>query len=566
MHFGFGTDVNSRSRLLLTLLCYAMTFVPSKLAPALFVMGWLFSLSAETSAQQRQLVLLTDKAQNSYSLSQPEEFLSARSLQRREDQGIVLGELDLPVSDFYLSELEKTGAQVVYASRWLNAVMVIATTEQLEAIDKLTFVKETGFKAGKTRSNQVAETCESDLGADYFGNSLQQSAMLGIDCLHHQRFKGKNVHIAILDNGFSNANTNTAFQNTLIAETYDFVDNETAVYDDQSHGLQVLSIMAANLPGTFVGVAPEATYHLYRTEDNFSETKFEEFFWLLAAERADSAGVDVINSSLEYYDFDSPFPNYVQSQLDGNTALITKAADWAARTGMLVVSSAGNSTDDPWGKIGFPADADSILTVGAVNAQGIIGFFSGIGPTADNRIKPDVVAMGVSTQFINPNGFTGSGNGTSYSAPIVAGFVALLRQKYPLIPTQKMISYVRLSGDKANNPDSVYGYGLPSYSVFSELAMGEVTGIDDESLLAGAVLYPNPATNRFFLQVPPKLAGENITVQLHQLNGQHVQTHTLQAGTSERLGIELPAGLPRGMYLVKAIHHREQQVFRLAIF
>jgi subtilisin family serine protease len=268
-----------------------------------------------------------------------------------------------------------------------------------------------------------------------YGLSTNQVSMIGADIMHQQGFTGKGMSIAVFDSGFRNAHLLPAFRHVFtsnrILATYDFVNKEESVYEDDEHGLRVFSAMAAYVPGQIIGTAYEAEYLLFRTEDASSEFRIEEINWLLAAEYADSAGVDVINSSLGYNYFSNPGMNYSRADMDGNTALVTRAADMAAATGMLVVVSAGNEGDDPWQTVAAPADADSVLSVGAVDRDGLYATFSSRGPTADGRIKPEVVAQGRGTVLSAASGNTVSSNGTSYSSPVLAGMATGFWQAYP---------------------------------------------------------------------------------------------------------------------------------------
>jgi hypothetical protein len=286
--------------------------------------------------------------------------------------------------------------------------------------------------------------------------------------MHRQGFKGKGMLVAVFDAGFENLPQLDAmrhlFVNGRILDTYNFVEDNGYVYGKGGdHGTKVLSTMAAYDPGKIIGTAPEASYLLYRTEDASSEYRIEEFNWLLAAERADSAGADVINSSLGYNNFDDKSMSYTYEQMDGNTAYVTQAADMAAAVGMLVVTSAGNEGRGKWKYITAPADADSVLTVGAVDSKGSYAEFSSKGNTPDGRTKPDVVAKGAATTVVSPGNRVTVSNGTSFSSPLMAGFATSLWQAYPKLNNMEVIDILRRSGSQAQKPDSLLGYGIPDY-------------------------------------------------------------------------------------------------------
>ncbi|QHT71418.1 S8 family serine peptidase [Rhodocytophaga rosea] len=365
------------------------------------------------SQKNKYFIELTDKNNSPYTLNSPQSFLSPRAIERRLRQNISINISDLPVNPAYVQAIRQTGVEVWYTSRWMNAVLVEADSANLAAVKLLPFVKSspTGnwqkvngrYSSSKKtapspKTNSNARIGETPAPLLDYGFSANQITMIGADVMHQQGYRGKDMWVAIMDAGFRNANQIASlkhvFDNNRILGTYDFVDQETSVYEDDSHGLQVFSAMAAYQPGAIIGTAFEANYLLLRTEKSGSESRMEEINWLLAAEYADSVGVDVINSSLGYNTFDDPAMSYRRSDMDGNTALITRAADRAAAAGILVVNSAGNEGDDPWQTIAAPADADSVLTVGAVNVNGLYAPFSSRGPSADKRIKPNLAAQG----------------------------------------------------------------------------------------------------------------------------------------------------------------------------
>ena len=287
---------------------------------------------------------------------------------------------------------------------------------------------------------------------------------LAIDSMHAKGYLGQNIHIAIFDGGFNTVNyakpLRHLFENQYLKDTFNFVANTNRVFQYDEHGSQILNILAAR-SGKLKGVVPLADYSLYVTESIVEESPFEEFFWLLAAERADSVGVDIISSSLGYNTFDNESDDYQQDELDGKTALVTRAAVWASRRGILVVSSAGNMEGD-WRKILPPADADSILTVGAVDRKGKLAYFSCLGPTADQRIKPDVVALGLHVLSLDGDDEPVHTTGTSFATPLITGLAAGLWQTYPHLTNVEIIAAIRAAGDNSK-PDNEIGWGRPSY-------------------------------------------------------------------------------------------------------
>jgi serine protease AprX len=296
-----------------------------------------------------------------------------------------------------------------------------------------------------------------------------QLSMVGIDAMHADGFLGQGLTIAVLDAGFPGVNTAPAF-GALFAEgridlavSHDFVYNTDNVFQYDTHGTEVFSVIAAYQEDVFTGGAYGARYQLYVTEDAANEYRVEEYNWLFAAERADSAGADIIQSSLGYYDFDDASMNYRKTDLDGKTTVITRAAQWAADRGIAVICSAGNEGTVSWQLITAPADAKGVLAVASVNSEKIRASSSSKGPSADGRMKPDVAAQGVSTSVIRANGGLGTVTGTSLAAPIITSLVAGVWQRYPDLTAAELLEAIRLSGSQAGKPDTLLGYGIPNY-------------------------------------------------------------------------------------------------------
>ncbi|GAB3336421.1 S8 family serine peptidase [Larkinella ripae] len=455
------------------------------------------SLLAEAQSR-KYLVLLRDKANSPYSTARPEQFLSPRAIQRRDRQGIAVLEKDLPVNPAYVAALQQTGAKIWFSSRWANAVLVETTEANLSIIRALPFVQgieanrsignaRIGFAQGTAnpRTNKREQVEDPSL----YGNAREQLLQIGVDKMHAQGYRGEGMLVAILDAGFRNANQvpylSPLFQENRVVGTYDFVRKETSVYEDDSHGLSVLSIMAGYQENQLIGPAYKSSYLLLRTEDAFTETPVEEANWLFGAEYADSTGADVINSSLGYTTFDDPAQNHTYNDLNGQITLISRAARWAAEAGILVVVSAGNEGNDPWRYIGAPADVATVLSIGAVDRNGIRSPFSSFGPTPDGRIKPDLVALGTGTALGSPGGTVTAGNGTSYSSPLVAALAAGFWQANPRLTVQQVIECLRRSGSQSTQPDSELGYGIPNFERAAALA----------AELNALLIYPNPFTS-----------------------------------------------------------------------
>ena len=458
----------------------------------------LSQLSGFGQTTRKYLVLLRDKAGTPYTVDQPDQFLSARSVLRRQKQNIPVLERDLPVNPAYVTQLRQAGAKIGFTSRWLNAVLVDATDATLASIQQLPVVKGLEFGRSLANARQGAATQSvsaaiaeragkfGDVQPLSYGTSRDQIAQLGVDNMQQRGYRGENMLIGVLDAGFLNANKvgflKPLFDEGRVLATYDFVRKETAVYEDDSHGLSCLSAIAATADGQLYGTAFKAQFMLLRTEDAGSESRVEEANWLFGAEYADSAGVDVISSSLGYTQFDDASTNYTYANMDGKTALSTRAAQIAAETGMVIVVAAGNEGSNAWRYISAPSDAAAVLAVGAVDQTGKRASFSSFGPSADGRVKPDVVARGLGTVIGSPGGQIVTGNGTSFATPLVAGLVAGFWQAHPRLTAAQVTNAFRQSGSQFANSDDQLGYGIPNFERASVLT---------ESL-SQLLVYPNP--------------------------------------------------------------------------
>lgn len=448
----------------------------------LFCCFFTFSYGQKQGELKKIWVEFADKANSQYAIDQPEQFLSNRAIQRRVKQGISIDSSDFPVSLIYLDSLKELGATIHSTSKWLNAASVLVNKEDLAKIEACTFVKSTKY-VGKhlnkflllRREDKLRDSLpEVFLMNNYYGHAEGQIRMLNGDFLHEKGYKGLNIWIAVLDGGFSNLDIMPFFDslrtNNRLLNNRDFVDEDDYVFESSSHGSQVLSTMAANYPGLMVGTAPDATYTCLKTEDTRGEYLIEECNWVAALEYADSLGVDVINSSLGYTTFSDPTMNYKYPNLDGKTGIATKAACMAGAKGMIVVNSAGNEGDSEWKHIDVPADAENILTVGAIKDNLERASFSSIGPAADGRIKPEVVALGqrVATASIYGAKVNHS-RGTSFSSPIIAGLVAALWQAFPNATNKEIMQAIIQSSSQVDRPDNELGYGIPDFRLAFQL-------------------------------------------------------------------------------------------------
>ena len=410
-------------------------------------------------------ISLKDKAATDYSLQKPEMYLSKKSIERRKRQGLEIDSTDLPVCKKYVDAIRKKGVHVLVTGKWDNFVTVSCNDSMLIAeIAGLPFVRSTErvWRGVAKRASERDSLINKPLRTDsLYGPAITQIKMSHADRLHEAGFKGQGMTIAVIDAGFHNVDKIEAMKNINILGTRDFVNPEADIYAESSHGMSVLSCMAMNQPNVMIGTAPEASYWLLRSEDEYSENLVEQDYWAAAIEVADSVGVDLVNTSLGYYSFDDPTKNYRYRDLNGHYALMSREAAKAADKGIVVVCSAGNSGSGSWKKITPPGDAENVITVGAVNKYGVLAPFSSVGNTADGRVKPDVVAVGLGSDVMGTDGNLRHANGTSFSSPIMCGMVACLWQACPELTAKEIIELVRRSGDRAVFPDNIYGYGIP---------------------------------------------------------------------------------------------------------
>lgn len=429
--------------------------------------------AAGAFAQQDTLkyrISLKDKATTTYSLDRPEAFLSEKAIARRQKQNLPIDSTDLPVCRKYIDEICQQGVNIVMTGKWENFVTVSCNDSTLiDRIAALPFVSTTEKVWIAPHPDKPSMATDRDslinrptLHPDsIYGLAMNQIQLSNGDKLHDAGFKGEGMTIAVIDAGFHNADKITAMQNIHVLGTRDFVNPQADIFAESSHGMMVLSCIGMNQPEIMVGTAPAASFWLLRSEDEYSEHLVEQDYWVAAVEFADSVGVDVLNTSLGYYTFDDKTKDYKYRDLDGRQALMSRQASRVADKGMVLVCSAGNSGMGSWKKITPPGDAEHVITVGAIDKKMLLAPFSSIGNTADNRIKPDVVAVGLGADVIGTSGNQWKANGTSFSSPIMCGMVTCLWQACPNLTAKEVIQVVRQAGNRFDFPDNIYGYGLP---------------------------------------------------------------------------------------------------------
>jgi serine protease AprX len=530
------------------------------------VTGLLLTCVFVSSAQEnRYMIFFKDKAMSSYSTAQPLQFLSQRAVDRRIRQGIAVTEQDIPVNENYVESVRDAGAGVFFRTRWMNGLLVQCEAALIPTLEGLPFVERVEFVApnkkllssGRTKGHQKTKSTKIAVKTQI------QLEMIGLDAMQSAGYKGETIHIGIFDGGFQGVNSTVPFEHIFAEEridlesSKDFVFNSGDVFQYDDHGTQVFSVIAAFQEGNFVGGSYEANYQLYVTEDVNSEYRIEEYNWLFAAEMADSSGVDVINASLGYYDFDDASMNYSKDEMNGVTTVVTKAAQLAADRGIVVVCSAGNEGGIAWQIITAPSDAKDVLAVASVNSGGQRSTSSSIGPSADGRIKPDVAALGVSTSVIKPDGSTGSASGTSLASPLVASLVAGVWQRYPQLTNKEVIDAVRASASQADNPDFLLGYGIPNFKAV-------VNFLDEHPQENPFEVYPNPVLADT-LTIRPFDPGQVTSCRVEILSSQGQLVHSTEAGFSW-LNRTYTANLSQfaaGMYYLRIHWGEKRYTFKL---
>jgi len=525
-------------------------------------------------------VQFTDKNNSPYSINNPQEFLTQRAIQRRIKQGHVIHENDLPVNPSYLQGVAATGANIHFPTKWLNGVTIETSSQSvLNAIAALPYVASIKSLPQEPLKQMIKEKIffsEEGIGDEFdpklpvpnqktlfdYGSGYNQINQINGIPLHASGYRGQGMVIALLDGGYTGVNTHIAFdsirQNGQILGTKDFVHKGGSVYTESSHGTAVLSTIASNRPGQLIGTAPKASFWLLRPEYVLTEHLIEEYNWVSAAEFADSVGVDIINSSLGYIDFDYPQWNHSYSHMDGNTCVVTIGADIAASKGILVVNSAGNSgSNSSFPYIGAPADGFKVFSIGAVNAAGQRASFSSIGPTFDGRIKPDVMAQGQGTAVTGSNNNFTFSNGTSFSSPVLAGMAACLWQARPNLTRHLIKQAIMQSGNNAGSPNVTLGYGIPDFVAAKDYLTSIDTGQQPSTRLLE--VFPNPFINE--VKVLP-FTYTLLQIRIMDLKGRILQEVSINGSNTSRIE-QLLKELGAGVYILNVRTEGDAQTIKI---
>jgi serine protease AprX len=505
-----------------------------------FFLFFLYFISAH-SQNPRYIVFLKHKGATNFTISNPGPYLSQRAIDRRTRYSIIIDSADLPVPDSYISLIRAVpNVTVLNISKWLNAITIQTTdANAITAINAFSFVKSTSSIALRTATTAYKLMIENiqdvpvsagkpqGMQADFFNygtNSFNEIHLHKGEFLHNIGLRGQGMQIAILDGGFLNYTTLDAMDSVIangqVLSTWDFVNREPSVVEDDPHGMQCLSTIAANIPGSFVGKAPKASFHLYRTED-ITEYPIETFNWVCGAEKADSIGADIISSSLGYNTFDNPSYDFTYNDMNGNTTLCTKGADMAAKKGLLVFNAVGNYGTAPWKFLAAPADADSILAVGAVSAAGALWPSSSYGPSSDGRVKPDVASIGSAALIQNASNTIGSGFGTSFACPNMAGLGTCLWQGFPEFSNMRIVRALRESGSIVSTPNDRIGYGIPDMkAAFGKLLTEYATSSATNNACMVSLQWNTKDVSGMRFEIERKAPGEISYSKIGDINAQ----------------------------------------------
>jgi subtilisin family serine protease len=448
--------------------------------------------------------------------------INPRALERRAARANVtdMSLYDLPVDSAYTEQLREAGAEIRVISRWLNAASVIADSAVLDRIGRLPFVtkisKVAAYRMPIPQPELNVYAGRGKISAYNYGPSFSQVSMLAVDSLHNAGLSGRNVLIGIMDTGFDTSHVVfrlMAGEHRILA-TYDFINGDSNVMDlwdsQRSHGTETLSALAGFDEGNLIGPAFGASLILAKTEIISQEIQAEEDYWVAAAEWMESLGADIITSSVGYIDW------YDTTQLDGHTAVITRAANIANSLGVIVVNCAGNEGTTVWRKIIPPCDGDSVIAVGAVDINGIITDFSSRGPTADGRIKPDFCAQGQTDYVANYISGYAYLSGTSFSAPLIAVGIALLIEGHPDWTLAQIFRNLKRASSRSNRPDNNYGWGIPN---FVDAYYSQSSGQEGNLLIT---ITPHPAIDSVVFNLSiPEIGTAFLSV--HDLSGAEIR-------------------------------------------
>lgn len=507
-------------------------------------------------------VFFKDKPNKAAFYANPLSELTQKSLDRRTKYAIALNDQDAPIEPTYIQNIKNLGFTVDDYSKWMNGVAVNATAAQIlnlqsqpyvQSVER--FIKHPGGGIPTPERVNKFEEFNNTIGKTTFnyGSGLAQINQVNLRPLHVAGFTGTGITIAVIDTGFPRVNTGSVYarirNNGQIKGGYNFINKSNDIYNTSlnNHGSYCLGVIAAYVENSFVGTAPDADFYLYATEDGANEIPEEQLYWTEAAEEADRKGVDLITTSLGYYDYDDPRYNMVYSDMTGTSSFIARTAQIATEKGIFVLAAAGNEAQKPWHYIITPADNQKVFTVGAVTSSGSSSSFSSFGPNAVGHIKPDASARGTSTYMGYNNSVTTS-NGTSFATPLAAGGVACLIEALQTKPVDEISTILRQNASLYPGNDNQKGYGILNFGKAWTTTLATLNSNNKSALQ----IYPNPVGKTFTIKTDEKI----ISVELYDTLGQKVRSlKNEKTNNIERL--------TKGVYFVKVQTDKNQYIEKL---
>lgn len=545
------------------------------------VAGIIFlAFALESKAQYPKLIVeFTNKAGTPYGFNAASQFLSQRAINRRNRYHISMDSADLPVSPTYINTVLAQGPVTLLSrSKWLNQVLIqctdATTITKIQALPFVKTVRGIGYKPGftppsftETITPLPGELAGKKAATDTFdyGNSYNQVHIHEGEFLHNKGFTGEGMLIAVLDAGFNSYKTITAFDSTrqkgrIIGER-DFVTFDNSVNEDDAHGMFVLSTMAANWPGKMVGTAPRASFWLLRTENAATEYPIEEHNWVVGAEFADSAGADMISSSLGYNTFDDASFDHNYPDFYKNRTMVSKGATTAAQKGLIVMNSAGNEGNSSWKYLVFPADSDSVCAVAAVTQAGTVASFSSYG--YPGKVKPNIASVGAGTVLAGFSNSPVTGNGTSYANPNIAGLIACLWQAFPEFNNMQILDAVYRSCPTYNTPNDRIGFGIPNMKIaYNLLEQQRAAMFSNSWLKASPVPFSKLSELEIRFRAPE--SGKAF-LRLIDAGGRLIEMMELTTTQNDFYNVRFSNSyaLSRGVYFVQYVGAKEKQTVKV---
>jgi len=521
----------------------------------------LLVISFASAQTELVFVFFKDKPNKAAFYSNPTTELTQKSLDRRARRNVALNDQDAPIEPTYIQNIRNLGFTVTDYSKWMNGVAVNATSAQITQLESQPyvqsverFIKHGGKPAPQVKRNKFEEFNNSDGKSDFnYGQGLAQINQVNLRPLHIAGYTGAGVTIAVIDTGFPRVNTGSVYarirNNGQIKGGYNFVNKSTDIYNTSlnNHGSYCLGTIAAYVENSFVGSAPDADFYLYASEDAANEIPEEQIYWAEAAEEADRKGVDVISTSLGYYDFDDPRYSLTYDDMNGTTSFIARVAQIATEKGIFVLAAAGNEAQNSWHYIITPADNEKVFTVGAVTSSGASSSFSSYGPNSLGLIKPDASARGTNTVMGYNNSVTQS-SGTSFATPLAAGGVACVLQAIRNTPLSQIRNSLRQKASLYPNHTDPMGYGIFNFA--NSLSLFELATANN-TLKSEVSIYPNPVATNFTIKSTDKI----ISVELYNSLGQKVLSFANDSYNMEKF--------PAGLYFVKIKTSKGESIEKL---